>query len=183
MDEDDNVSVNENENDNDNDDDSDSDNVDDDDNDNNHNEQYYKIKQLNNYFEAIDKTKSFEEQIEILKARDFLDEYWHDEYYHDNKELNLRIFKAKAAHLDVDEDLFKRIFGQTFAALADKLINTASKEENQVIINDIKTNKDKIFEQDDLNNFVRHPGYKRGDLLDAVKIIINFNEVLSLDLT
>ena len=75
MDEDDNVSVNENENDNDNDDDSDSDNVDDDDNDNNHNEQYYKIRQLNNYFEAIDKTKSFEEQIEILKARDFLDEY------------------------------------------------------------------------------------------------------------
>ena len=75
MNEDDNVSVNENENDNDNDDDSDSDNVDDDDNDNNHNEQYYKIKQLNNYFEAIDKTKSFEEQIEILKARDFLDEY------------------------------------------------------------------------------------------------------------
>ena len=154
---------------------------DDDDDDDDHDEQNYKIKQLNNYFKAIDETKSFEEQIEILKKRDFLDEYWHDEYYHDNKELNLRIFKAKAAHLDVDEDLFKRIFGQTFAALADKLINTASKEENQVIINDIKTNKDKIFEQDDLNNFVRHPGYKRGDLLDAVKIIINFNEVLSLD--
>ena len=38
-------------------------------------EQYYKIKQLNNYCEAIDETKSFEEQIEILKARDFLDEY------------------------------------------------------------------------------------------------------------
>ena len=183
MNEDDNVSVNENENDNDNDDDSDSDNVDDDDNDNNHNEQYYKIRQLNNYFEAIDKTKSFEEQIEILKARDFLDEYWHDEYYHDNKELNLRIFKAKTAHLDVDEDLFKTIFGQTFAALADKLRNTTSKEENQIIINDIITNKDKIFEQDDQSNFVIYPGYKRGDLLDAVKIIIDFNEVLSLDLT
>ena len=145
-------------------------------------EQYYKIKQLNNYFKAIDDTKSFEEQIEILKKRDFLDEYWHDEYYHDNKELNLRIFKAKAAHLDVNEDLSKRIFGQTFAALPDKIINTTSKEENQIIINDIKTNKNKIFEQVDLNNFVIHPGYKHGDLLDAVKIILEFKEVLSLDL-
>ena len=145
-------------------------------------EQYYKIKQLNNYFKAIDDTKSFEEQIEILKKRDFLDEYWHDEYYHDNKELNLRIFKAKAVHLDVNEDLSKRIFGQTFAALPDKIINTTSKEENQIIINDIKTNKNKIFEQVDLNNFVIHPGYKHGDLLDAVKIILEFKEVLSLDL-
>ena len=183
MNEDYNVSVNENENDNDNDDDSDSDNVDDDNNDNNHNEQYYKIEQLNNYFEVIDKTKSFEEQIEILKARDFLDEYCHDEYYHDNNEQNLSIFKAKTANLDVDKDLFKTIFGQTFAALADKLRNTTTKEENQIIIKDIKANKDKIFGQDDLNNFIIYPGYKRGDLLDAVKIIIDFNEVLSLDLT
>ena len=145
-------------------------------------EQYYKIKQLNNYFKAIDKTKSFEEQIEILKAKDFLDEYWHEEY-HDDKELNLKIFKAKAAYLDTDEDFFKRIFGQTSAALADKLINTTSKEENQIIINDIKTNKDSIFEQDDFNNFVIHPGYKRGDLLDAVKIILEYNEVIQSDLT
>ena len=67
-------------------------------------EQYYKIKQLSNYFRAIDKTKSFEEQIEILKAKDFLDEYWHEEY-HDDKELNLKIFKGKAAYLDTDEDV------------------------------------------------------------------------------
>ena len=145
-------------------------------------EQYYKIKQLNNYFKAIDKTKSFEEQIEILKAKDFLDEYWHEEY-HDDKELNLKIFKAKAAYLDTDEDFFKRIFAQTSAALADKLINTTSKEENQIIINDIKTNKDKIFEQDYFNNFVIHPGYRRGDLLDAVKIILKYNEVIQSDLT
>ena len=30
-------------------------------------------------------------------------------------------------------------------------------------------------------NFVIQQVYERGDLLDAVKIIINFNEVLSLD--
>ena len=73
-------------------------------------EQYYKIKQLNNYFETTDETKSFEEQMEILKKRDFLDEYWHEGYYHDNKELNLKIFKAKAAYLlnDADEYLFKK---------------------------------------------------------------------------
>ena len=81
----------------------------------NKNEKYCdcKIKQLNNWFKTIDETKSFEEQIEILKTRDFLDEYWHEGYYHDNKELDLKIFKAKAEYLlnDVDKYLFKEIFG------------------------------------------------------------------------
>ena len=181
--------MNENENGNDNDSDSvdDDDDDDDDDNDDNHDhdydEQYYIIKQLNNYFKTVDKTKSLKQQIEILKKRDFLDEYWHIGYYHDDKELNLKIFKAKAAYIlnDLDEQLFEKIFGHTFAALADKLINTTNKEENKIIIDDIKKNRDKIYEQDDFSNFVIQPGYKRGDLLDAVKIIINFNEVLSLD--
>ena len=104
-------------------------------------------------------------------------------YCHDDKELNLRIFKAKAAYIldDRDEKLLEKMFGHTFAALADKLINTTNKEENKIIIDDIKKNRDKISEQDDFSNFVIQPGYKRGDLLDAVKIIINFNEVLSLD--
>ena len=45
-------------------------------------------------------------QIEILKTKDFLDEYWYDEYYHDNEELNKnKIFKVKVALLlnDVNE--------------------------------------------------------------------------------
>ena len=74
----------------------------------------------------------------------------------------------------------KKIFGHTFAALANKQ-NTIGEEENKIIIDDIEKNKDQIYEQDDFSNFVIQPGYKRGDLLDAVKIIINFNEVLSLD--
>ena len=53
-----NVSVNENDNDNDN----ESDDDDDDDD-----EDYYIINQVNNYFKTSDETKSFEEQIEILK--------------------------------------------------------------------------------------------------------------------
>ena len=40
--------------------------------------QCYEIKQLNNkwQFKTTDQTKSLEEQIEILKIKDFLDEYW-----------------------------------------------------------------------------------------------------------
>ena len=52
--------MNENDNDNDNDNESDDDDDDDD-------EDYYIINQVNNYFKTIDETKSFEEQIEILK--------------------------------------------------------------------------------------------------------------------
>ena len=67
-------------------------------------------------------------------------------YYHDNKELNLKIFKAKPAYLlnDLDEQLFEGIFGHTFVALADKVINTTNKEENKIIIDDIKKNSDKF---------------------------------------
>ena len=49
-----NENVNENENENENDD-----------------EQCYEIKQLNDWFKTIDQTKSLEEQIEILKTKDF----------------------------------------------------------------------------------------------------------------
>ena len=103
--------------------------------------------------------------------------------YYDNKELNITIFKAKAAYIlnDLDEQLFEKMFGHTFVALADKLINTTNKEENKIIIDDTKKNRDKVYKQDDCSNFVIQPSYKRGDLVDAVKIIINFNEVLSLD--
>ena len=99
-------------------------------------------------------------------------------YYEDNKETNLRLFKLKFAHTfnDVDDNLFKEIFGHTSVKLADKLINIASKEENQTLINDIEI---KIFEQDKYGKFVIQPTHKRGDLLDVVRVILKFNEVLS----
>ena len=93
---------------------------------------YYEIRQLNNWFERIDQTKSLEEQIELLKERgEFLSEYWYVGYYHDNKGLNYKIFKAKAAHLliDFDEQLFKKVFGHAFVELVEKLINTVDKKE------------------------------------------------------
>ena len=100
------------------------DDVIDDVNDNDHDD-YYIIKQLNNYFKTIDEIKSLKEQIETLKTKDFLDEYWHFGYHHGNKELNFKIFKAKAAFIlnNLDEQLFEKIFGHTFTALVDKLIN------------------------------------------------------------
>ena len=38
----------------------------------------------------------------------------------------------------IDEDLFEQIFDHTLTKLADKLINTTEKEENQIIIKNIE---------------------------------------------
>ena len=67
-------------------------------NENDH-EKCYEIKKFNDWFKTIDQAKSLKEQIEILKTKDFLGEYWYVGYCHGNKELNYKIFKAKAAHL------------------------------------------------------------------------------------
>ena len=106
-------------------------------------------------------------------------------YYEDNKETNLRLFKSKFAYIfnDVDDNLFKEIFGHTSVKLADKLINTTSKEENQMLVNDIEINRDKIFEQDKYSKPVIQPPHKRDDLLDTVKVILKFNETIQLNLT
>ena len=107
------------------------------------------------------------------------------DYYEDNKETNLRLFKLKFAYIfndDDDDNLFKEIFGFTSVKLADKLINITSKEENQMLVNDIEIKRDKIFEQDEFSKFVIKQAHKRGDLLDTVRVILRFNEVLSLDL-
>ena len=88
----------------------------------------------------IDKTKSFKDQIDIFKKIQWLGDYWHIVYYEDNKKKNLRLFKLKLAHIfnDVDDNLFKEIFGLTSVELADKLINVTSQEENQTLIEHIE---------------------------------------------
>ena len=103
------------------------------------NEEYCKIKQLNGYFKMIDETKSFEKQINVFKKMNFLEEYWHARFYDDNKELRLKIFKAKFPYISnyIDKKLFEEVFGHTFVTLVDKLVNTTNKEENQ-IFNDLK---------------------------------------------
>ena len=140
--------------------------------------QCYKVKQLNDWFKTIDQTKSLEEQIKILKTKDFLDEYWYVVYYHGNKKLNYKTFKTKAAHLliDLDDQLFEKIFGYTFAALVDKLINTIDKE-NQIIIDDIENNRNEFFEKYKFDKSV----IKQCGNLNAAKIILEINELLALD--
>ena len=88
----------------------------------------------------IDETKSFEDQIDILKKTPWLNGYCYMDYYEDNKETNLRLFKLKFTHIfnDVVDNLFNEIFGLTSVKLSDKLTNTTSKQENQMLINYIK---------------------------------------------
>ena len=76
----------------------------------------------------------------------------------------------------IDEKLFKQIFGHTLETLANKLINTKSKEENQITVNNINKNKDKLYEEDDSRNYVIQPSNRRIDLIDAIDLILEFNE-------
>ena len=62
-------------------------------------EQYYEIEEINNNFKNIDETKSFKDQVDILKEIPCLSNCWYIEYYEDNKETSLRLFKLKLAHV------------------------------------------------------------------------------------
>ena len=94
------------------------------------------------------------------------------------------MFKLKFVHIfnNVDDNFFTEIFGLSSVKLVSKLINTTSKEENQMLIDLIETNKDKIYEQE-YNKYVIQPSHKRGDLLDTVKVVQQFNETIQPYLT
>ena len=105
------------------------------------------IKNLNdNLDEIIDKSKSFEEQIKSLRKVENIIDYCHYEDYGD-KELKFKYFKIELAHFSniIDENLFEQIFGLKFETLANKLINTTNKEENQIIDKNINANKKKLY--------------------------------------
>ena len=80
---------------------------------------------------------------------------------------------------EIDKKLFKQIFGHTLETLANKLINTKNKEENQIIVNNINKNKEKLYKQDDYYNFVIQPCDRRINLIDAIRLILDFNEELN----
>ena len=107
------------------------------------------------------------------------------EYYDDNKKTNLRIFKLKFSHIfnDVDDDLFNEIFGFKSIELVDKLINVTSKEKNQMIIDHNEIKRDNIFEEDEYSKPVIQAPHKRDDLLDTVKVILEFNKTIQPYLT
>ena len=81
----------------------------------------------------------------------------------------------------IDEKSFEQIFGHKFETLANKLINTTNKEENQIIVKNIEKNKDKLFKEDEFYNFVIQP-QKRSYLKYTIDLILDFNETIQLDL-
>ena len=101
-------------------------------NENENDKTFITIKELNDDLdEIIDKSKSFEDQIKLIRKIENIIEYWHFDDYGD-KELGLKYFKINLANLSniIDEKLFEQIFGHKFETLANKLINTTNKEVN-----------------------------------------------------
>ena len=47
----------------------------------------------------------------------------------------------------------------------------------------LKKNRDKIYEQDDSSNYIIEPIYNLSDLINAIDVILNFTEIIQLDLT
>ena len=145
------------------------------------------IKQLNNDLnEIIDKSKWFENQIKSIKKVENLNEYWSMGDYGD-KEVEFKTLKLKLAHLlnIIDKKLFKQISGHTFETLANKIINTTNKEENQIIVNNINEIKEKLYKKDETDHFydyVIQPSDRRNNLIDTVNLILDWNKTIQLDL-
>ena len=100
-------------------------------------------------------------------------------------ELKFKYFKIELAHYlsnIIDKKLFEQIFGHKFETLANKLINTTNKEENQIIVKNINENKEKLYEMDPFYNFVIQPSDRHINLIDAIRLILDFNETIQLDL-
>ena len=77
--------------------------------------------------------------------------------------------------------LFKQIFGHTFETLANKLINTTNKEENQIIVDHIKENKEKLYEECEMSygyDFIIQPSNRRVNLIHAINLILDFNKTI-----
>ena len=83
---------------------------------------------------------------------------------------------------DIHEKIFEQIFGYTLIKLADKLINTTNKEQNQIIVKNINENKEKLYEMGPLHDWVIQPNSRHIDLIDAIKLILDFNKTIQLDL-
>ena len=144
------------------------------------NKKYEIIKDLNdNLDEIIDKSKSFEDQIKSIRKVENLEEYYFINDFSD-KELKSKIFKLKLAHLSniIDKKLFEQIFGHTLIKLADKLINTTDKKENQIIVKNINANKKKLNKQEKKTpyDWVIQPSYRRINLKKTIKLVLDFNE-------
>ena len=140
-----------------------------------------KIKSLNDSLdEIINKSKSFEDQIESLKKLEGLKEYCFMEDFYDKK-LKLKIHLADMPN-KIDEKLFENIFGHNLIKIMDELINTTNKEKNEIIVDNICKNQNRLFEMDDSNDWMIQPSSQHIKLLYGIDLILNFNKTIQLDL-
>ena len=80
--------------------------------------------------------------------------------------------------INFNKEIFKKVYGCNFIALAEKLINTVDKKENQTIVNDIKNNENKIYREYKFDeDVIKH----KGNLLDVAKIILKINQTVNPD--
>ena len=139
------------------------------------NEKNITIEKLNDYFDKmIDKSKSCEDQIESLEKVKNL-----DQNFIKDLDLKSKIFKLKLVHVlkMMDKTLFEKIFGHTLEVLANKLINTKNKKENQIIVKNLDKYKNKFYEMDPFNNdWVIQPRDWCIDLKGAIDFVLDFNE-------
>ena len=101
-------------------------------------------------------------------------------------ELKFKIFKLEIAHLShiIGKKIFEQIFSHTFKTLGNKLINTTNKEENQIIVNNINENKEKLYEKnktDPFYDYLTQSSDQRNKLTDAINLILDFNKTIQLD--
>ena len=78
----------------------------------------------------------------------------------------------------IGEKLFEQIFGHKCETLTNKLINTTNNEENQIIVNNIEQNKNKLYEMDPFYGSVIQPSSRRIDLIDAIDFILDLNKTI-----
>ena len=77
---------------------------------------------------------------------------------------------------EIYEHLFEQIFGRTLIKLADKLINTRNKRENQIIVKNILKSKDKIFKKYYFGDWEIKSSDQCINLKDTIDLILDFNE-------
>ena len=84
---------------------------------------------------------------------------------------------------EIDKKWFEQIFSHILETLANKLINTTNKEQNQIIVNNINKNKYKLHEMTGhFNEWVIQLSDRRINLIDCINLILDFNETIQLDL-
>ena len=66
--------------------------------------------------------------------------------------------------------------------LVDELINTKNKEKNQIIVNDICKDEDKLYKKYEFGDWVIQ-AQQRFDLKYTIDLILNSNKTIQLDLT